>query len=194
MKIVAFGDSIAYGWDVAEKYSYRQVLKRLLEKEYPDQLWKIYNRGVPGDTALGGLNRVKRDVGGLKPDLVFVGFGLNDAQMALFNEVLFSPSKYKEYMKTIIDYLRNDLGCEVWLLTTTAVDEDNVPGEYSRMVGALNQQLTQLSEEEGIKLVDLYSPLKAAGFDRIFQADGVHLNEYGYQIVGETLAGEFKIS
>jgi len=191
MRIVAFGDSIAYGWDVAEKHSYRQVLKRLLEAKYPDRKWQIFNRGVPGDTALGGINRMERDVGKIKPDLVLVGFGLNDAQMALFNERLFTPEKHKEYMRKILHYLRDEIGCEVWFLTTTLVDEVNLPQDYCQMVAAYNEQLTQLSREEKVKLIDLYTPLKEAGFDRVLQYDGVHLNELGYQIVGEILSKEF---
>lgn len=191
MEIVVFGDSIAYGWEVAEKYSYRQVLKRLLEEKHPYRDWKIYNRGVPGDTALGGANRIQRDVGSIKPDLVLTGFGLNDAQLIVFNPNFYTPKKYKEEMRRIVCYLRDELNAEVWLLTTTAVDENNLPTDYFNSVAELNRKLVQLAEEEGIKLVDLYSPLKSAGLSLILQGDGVHLNEYGYQIVAETLIKEF---
>ncbi|RPI97413.1 MAG: SGNH/GDSL hydrolase family protein, partial [Spirochaetales bacterium] len=58
--IVALGDSLTQGWLVNK--GYLVFLGEMLKEKYPKAQFDIINRGIPGDTAEGGLLRVREDV------------------------------------------------------------------------------------------------------------------------------------
>ncbi|MFC5403383.1 SGNH/GDSL hydrolase family protein [Cohnella soli] len=80
---VAMGDSVTQGCmaiGVSEYENiYHQVLKRGLERRYPETVINVINSGVNGDQAEGSRSRWERDVLMYKPDLVTICFGHNDA-------------------------------------------------------------------------------------------------------------------
>lgn len=81
--IVALGDSVTQGCMEEGRMDfdavYHNQLKQLLEQRYPATTFSIINAGYGGESAPGGLTRLDRDVIRHQPDLVIVGYGLNDA-------------------------------------------------------------------------------------------------------------------
>jgi lysophospholipase L1-like esterase len=69
--IVAFGDSLTAGYQMADGDSYPDRLSKRLGRE-------IVNRGVSGDTTADGLVRLERDVLSESPGVVLLGLGAND--------------------------------------------------------------------------------------------------------------------
>jgi lysophospholipase L1-like esterase len=69
--IVAFGDSLTAGYQMAEAESYPAQLAGLLGRE-------VVNRGVSGDTTADGLARLDRDVLAENPGVVLLSLGAND--------------------------------------------------------------------------------------------------------------------
>lgn len=59
--------------------AYASKVKHILSLLYPSASVNIINAGISGDTSWGGLARLERDVLSLRPDLVVVCYGLNDA-------------------------------------------------------------------------------------------------------------------
>lgn len=70
MRILFFGDSLTQG---TIGVSYVDKLARSLPQH------TLINKGVNGDTSLNLYRRVQQDVIALRPDLVFVMVGINDA-------------------------------------------------------------------------------------------------------------------
>jgi lysophospholipase L1-like esterase len=62
--------------------SYPVVLEQMLRAGRPDRRVKVINAGIPGNTILLGWHRLERDVLRWKPDVVLIGFGLNDVNLA----------------------------------------------------------------------------------------------------------------
>mgnify|MGYP001594590110 FL=1 len=60
VKIVAIGDSLTHGWLVSK--GYLDFLKEMLRKRYPGSSFQLVNKGIPGDTASGGLDRNRKRV------------------------------------------------------------------------------------------------------------------------------------
>lgn len=58
--------------------AYCKKLEMLLKTAYPSAQLNVINSGISGDTAVGGLKRLDRDVLSFNPDFVSVCFGLND--------------------------------------------------------------------------------------------------------------------
>ncbi len=68
--IIAFGDSLTYGYGAEREESYPAVLSKLTGRD-------IVNLGVSGDTALDGVNRLE-ELDEYRPYMVLIEFGAND--------------------------------------------------------------------------------------------------------------------
>ena len=115
IKIVALGDSLTYGWMVEK--GFLDYLKEMLAVKYPRSLITIINRGIPGDTAEGGLRRLKDHVIKSDPDLVFIQFALNDAFCG------YRVEDFQGNVLAIIEKIRSDTSSEILLLTSSALDD-----------------------------------------------------------------------
>ncbi len=128
--IVFFGDSVTQGcfecyvtqegkvepvFDSDSSYGSR--LKEMLSLLYPDASLRFINAGISGNTAEGGLKRLDRDVLSFHPDLVVVGFALNDA----FLKGESGLSDYKQTMSEILKRIA-ETGAESILLTPNSMN------------------------------------------------------------------------
>src|SRR3546814_10539478 len=78
MLVVAFGDSLFAGYNLAQHEGFVPALERGLAAQRIKA--RVFNAGVSGDTSAAGLQRLAFTLDGLdrKPDLVIVGLGAND--------------------------------------------------------------------------------------------------------------------
>ncbi|MBP5404586.1 MAG: GDSL family lipase [Clostridia bacterium] len=96
--------------------SYGNRLKGMLNTLYPNVPFNVINAGISGDNAQGGLKRLDRDVLSYRPDLVIVGFALNDSTTG--KEGL--PA-YKEALAEIVKRVVG-AGAECIVLTPNAMN------------------------------------------------------------------------
>lgn len=183
LKITAFGDSLTYGWMVSK--GYLDYLRDLIFSRYPESKVEILNRGVPGDTALDGYSRLKRDVLRDRADLVLVQFGLNDAYTG------FSPDEFEANLERIINELKSSFDPEIALLTSVYI---KLP-DYRRVLQYYDRIL-MLAEKYSLPSVQVhrYWEVKVAGgadFYKMVQGDGVHPTEEGYRLFAEAVMGLF---
>lgn len=79
IKIIAFGDSITAGGEATSKdLQFPERFAEYLRRKYPGADIKIENGATGGDTTAMGLPRLQEKVLMRKPDLVLIGFGMND--------------------------------------------------------------------------------------------------------------------
>mgnify|MGYP004476610589 CR=1 FL=1 len=87
INIIALGDSVTHGAFALGEFDYKAVyhniLKEKINKERNYIPVNMINSGIGGDTAVGALERLERDVFSHNPDLVIVCFGLNDVNNSL---------------------------------------------------------------------------------------------------------------
>lgn len=178
VRIAALGDSLTYGW-MAEK-GYIDFLQEMLQAKYPSTKIQFINSGLPGDTAEGGLRRLKEQVIDAHPDLVFVQFALNDAFIGC------PLGEYEKNIALIIERLRHETAAEVLLLTSVALadsHEDSLALQYY-------ERLEQVAQQRSVSIarVHAYWKDKADGnFDGLLQADGVHPTAAGYRLMAEAI-------
>ena len=91
--------------------SYSNKLKRMLHILYPRVQVNVINSGISGDNATNGIKRLDRDVLSYHPDLVVVGFALNDC-CGGENGV----ERYYNAMSEIVKRIKNS-GAECIVLT-----------------------------------------------------------------------------
>lgn len=178
--IVGFGDSLTQGWMVRK--GYLDFLSEMIAEAYPDGNCTIINRGIPGDTAEGGLYRVSSDVNDEDPDLVLVQFALNDAYMGV------SKNSFGNSIRQIINSIRENTSAEILLLTSVHV----IYPLESKTAEEFYAVLENISNEENLPLAKVHEHWKEAikkGKDHrlLVQGDGVHPTVEGYRLMAEAV-------
>jgi acyl-CoA thioesterase-1 len=168
---VAFGDSVTQGCmeyaTIEHDKVFHNQLKRSIEKRYPSTIFSVINSGVSGDTAHGSRLRWDRDLLMYQPDLVTIGFGVNDA-----HEGEAGLNNYVESLRELIHRIRTETEANLLLLTPNMMikhDNANVD-EQDRPVlpvfiktaeaGYLHmyvEALRELAEQEQVACVDQYA-------------------------------------
>lgn len=184
LRIIAIGDSLTQGWMVRK--GYLDFFAEMLKAKYPRCNVTIFNRGIPGDTAEGGLYRLREDVLDSDPDLVFIQFALNDA----FTGV--PPEQFKNRVKTMVNHVRADTDAEILLLTSVPImhQEEDFMAEnfYSRLI--------EVSREDNLPIALVHNYWKrkmSEGTDirSLVQGDMVHPNVEGYRLMAEAIMEVF---
>lgn len=177
--VIAFlGDSVTQGcfelWEKEGRMQgaadsgagYPEKVKEILGFLYPLAPVCIMNAGVGGITASAGYEILKRDVLGIRPDLLVVCFGLNDSG----GEAEGIPH-YKESLKQIFAAARG-AGIETIFMTPNMLNTDTgsvAEGENLRITAKIlaERQLNGLFDaymdaarevcrEENVRLCDCY--------------------------------------
>ena len=113
VKIIVFGDSISCGGEVTEpRFAFYERFKKQLQEKYPKSKITMINGATGGDTSLRGLERLNDKVLTRKPDLVLVGFGMNDHNI---NSV--ALDKFNDNLKSIVHQIKTKTGADVLLFS-----------------------------------------------------------------------------
>jgi len=115
VRIVAFGDSITAGGDASEPgLIFWERWAATLRAKYPRATIETTNGATGGDTTLQGLQRVEEKVLRRQPDLVLVGFGMNDHNREGFGVPL---DAFGANLRTMISRIRAGTGAEIILFS-----------------------------------------------------------------------------
>jgi acyl-CoA thioesterase-1 len=111
LKIVAFGDSITAGADAAAPSRvFWNLWAADLRRKYPRARIEVRNGATGGDTTAQGLQRLQAKVLDESPDLVLIGFGMND-----HNRNSIPVPRFEENLKQMIARIRRETAAEVIL-------------------------------------------------------------------------------
>jgi len=114
VRIVAYGDSITAGGDAtAPGLIFWERWVEGLRLKYPRATIETVNGATGGDSTVQGLQRLSEKVLALKPDLVLIGFGMNDHNIGGV-----PPAAFANNLRTMIDQVRADTGAEIVLFST----------------------------------------------------------------------------
>ncbi len=114
--IIAFGDSITAGGDATEpKLIFWQRWADSLQEKYPRAKIEAINGATGGDRTAEGLVRLQEKVLNQKPDLVLIGFGMNDHNIGGFGTPL---ETFTNNLAVMIDRIRKETSAEIILYST----------------------------------------------------------------------------
>jgi acyl-CoA thioesterase-1 len=112
-KIVAFGDSITAGSNVSDAEDvFWQRWAGDLEHCYPQAQIAVLNRATGGDTSTQGLERLKAKVLDEHPDLVLIGFGMNDHNVPKYGVPL---EQFERNLEIMVTRIRQETSAEIIL-------------------------------------------------------------------------------
>jgi lysophospholipase L1-like esterase len=115
LRMVAYGDSITAGGEASETgLIFWERWADALRKKYPRASIQITNGATGGDSTAQGLQRLQAKVLSQKPDLVLIGFGMNDHNREGFGVPL---AKFAENLRSMIDRIRAETGAEIVLFS-----------------------------------------------------------------------------
>jgi len=169
-KVVFIGNSITEQWQKLEPSFFKN-------KNY-------INKGISGQTSPQILNRFKKDVINLKPDLVIILAGTNDiAQNS-------GPITIKEISENIFAMAEQGKANGIKIIISSVLPAYDFPWrtglEPAKKIVELNNILKKYANKNGIVYLDYYSSMvdKQKGLKDKFTYDGVHPNKEGYQVMG----------
>ncbi|CCQ90517.1 Arylesterase [Nitrospina gracilis 3/211] len=162
--ILAFGDSLTFGYQVPPEKSYPSRLQRVLKaKGYPH---RVINAGVSGDTTAGGASRIdwllRHD-----PQIVIIELGANDGLRGL------PVDEMQKNLSYIIEACQKH-GAKVLLAGMKITP--NLGREYTE---SFEQVFHDVAEKYDVPLIPFFLE-GVAGVQELTQADGLHPLEKGY--------------
>lgn len=207
--IVMFGDSTTAFRPNAIKQVYS-------ERVYADLLKKgttlvVANRGVGGNTTEMARARMERDVLALKPKLVVIQFGINDAAVDVWKKPpvttpRVTQERYVENLRWMVGQLQST-GSKVVLMTPNPLrwtermkemygkppyDGNDLEGFDKLHLRAYAEAMRGVAAEMKVPLVDIHAAYaeysKSTGKPaETLLLDGVHPNDDGQQLVADKL-------
>ena len=85
-RIVCLGDSWTFGANVEQDQTFPAQLEGLLNPGRAQARTEVLNLGVMGYSSFQGLKLMRRAALGLEPDVVVLGFGMNDGQLSFWRD------------------------------------------------------------------------------------------------------------
>jgi lysophospholipase L1-like esterase len=151
VRMIAFGDSITAGGDASEPgLIFWERWADSLRGKYPQATVESINGATGGDTTVQGLQRLEEKVLKQKPDLVLVGFGMNDHNREGFGVPLKS---FAENLGTIVDRIQAT-GAEVVLFSTFPPNPKWHFGSHN--MEAYAKATEQVAREKHCAFADVY--------------------------------------
>lgn len=206
-RIIVLGDSLTFGWWEQIDETYPKVLERLLNENPLRPLkFEVYNLGIGGYNSTQELALLRTRALRFRPDLVIVGFCLNDYFVAsdagqwrhfrqdrswwantaaiqvkfysfVLGEILGYPTVLRDYVK--MRDLLNPHQIPL-LIVLFPVQEDPLFGAGARMASALRRT-------EGIEMLELRETYDAAGWSGLMHEDGYHPTVKGHLLAAEAI-------
>ena len=159
--ILAFGDSLTYGYGVDDEESYPAVLETLSGIE-------VINEGVSGEESGPGLKRLRNALNKHQPDLLILCHGGNDLLRKK------SVSKMESNIRQMIQ-LAKDNNIPVVLIGVPK------PGLF------LSSSKVYKDIADSMDVVFIEDMLPEILADASLKSDAVHPNKDGYRVIAETV-------
>jgi lysophospholipase L1-like esterase len=188
-RVVFWGDSIT------DNALYVRSIEKYVRGRYPARHVDFFNLGWGGDTA-DSVKRMERDLVPVKPTLVFLMLGMNDAQYRPFDEG--TASRYIMGMDRLTTLARSRLGARVVLITPTPYEPGIRADEsgkkldefYPAVMRKMSERLIDYGQKASLPVVDLnlayaqtVADLKAKDPSFQFTVDSIHPNRDGQALL-----------
>ena len=152
-RVMVIGDSITFGYGVKRDDAYPKVLERALNEKEPGK-WEVINFGTPGVNITEYVSMFLKRGAEYKPDLVIVGYCLNDVDPPARN----MPNRLAEGT-TDIEYHRNKKKARLlkegknlmrWEIPISAATEKTL-NEHSALYRLVSRRWDVLLNKYGIR-------------------------------------------
>jgi len=168
-KIVILGDSLTAGYGLLENQAFPSVLQQKIDAE--GYRFEVENAGVSGDTTAGGLRRLDWALQGNVRVLV-VALGGNDGLRGL---------SVADMQKNLTEIITRGRERGVMVILAGMEAPPNYGNEYA---ASFRRVYGEIARQQRVLLMPFLLD-GVAGQPDLNQADGIHPNERGAQIVAD---------
>jgi len=186
------GDSITYGCDatVTER-SYAWLWVEALGRKYPGVSFRVYNKAVPGMASGWGVTAFERELAPLKPDIVLIGFGMNDQNVSSDGGIATPPEKFRLNIETICALAKKANPAALIVLVSPMVPNPRWCFTSGRL-DELHAVLETVAGENGFSFADatsFWKKMLARKSVESLAANNVnHPNDFGHWIYAQITA------
>ncbi|MBQ8231431.1 MAG: SGNH/GDSL hydrolase family protein [Lachnospiraceae bacterium] len=195
MKTVIFlGDSITDAGRSRENetrtgFGYPTLVRGEIGFDYPEQ-YIFYNRGTCGDRVVDLYARIKNDVINMKPDILSILIGVNDAWIDIYKQNGVSADKYFKIYDMLIEEIKEALPeikimiMEPFTLKTAEVEDhwEELQSEVHKRA----EKAKEIAEKYQLPFIALQEKFdEAAKFtpNNYWLKDGVHPSTAGHELI-----------
>lgn len=186
MTIICFGDSITSAKNFAEGDRWPTVLQFRLNQWEPET-YKVYNRGIGGNTTAQGLERMDEDVLPFLPGIVLVQFGFNDSNIRPWCRVpRVGVAEYRKNMREIHRIVTAHQSRCIFIinhLTDRTGDAHVMPNGqiYNTNFAPYNIAVKQVAADLNAPTIDLPQIMQTQNIsiDSLVSEDRLHLSVQG---------------
>ena len=180
-KVLVIGDSISIGYTphAAEALQGRFAV--------------VHHEGNSGDSAalLADLDSYLAAAG--DADVIHFNVGLHDLKRPRDGSGAYQVplDQFAANLARIVEKLQATGKLLIWATLTPVIFERHLSKGFDRRqddVGAYNRAAAEIITSAGIAIDDLHAAVVEAGVERCICADGVHMTDDGYAILGRTVA------
>lgn len=192
LRILCVGSSTTegVGSSNSNEFSYPAQLQKLLGDGYT-----VINKGVGGTTVADQgaypyrtTDRYRESLT-CEPDLVLMFVGSNDADAWTRTDIDYPQEFHDSYIELMNDY--RNLDSQPTVVVTYPYRTDGWAGRDKRVPEIIIPMLTEIAEEYGCPILDLYEPTnfgQIADNFRDLMPDGLHPNDQGYAYIADAAA------
>ena len=201
--IVCFGSSLTEGNPHAEMDKWPTRLQWHLDRSHPGA-FKVYNRGIAGNTSANGLDRIEEAVLPLLPGHVISSFGINDCNVRPGRQTpRVGLAEFASNQREIIRLVRAAGGTPT-LLAAHYLDPDVRPAPlrkydqgngqtYAENFREYHRTIRQMAQECACALIDMPALMLELGVktaDLVID-DGIHPTAEGNHFYAEQVYRQF---
>ncbi|MCF7686982.1 MAG: SGNH/GDSL hydrolase family protein [Cephaloticoccus sp.] len=183
--LVAYGDSITFGSEASAPHLvFWQRWADALQARHPTARIKTVNAATGGDTTTQGLERLNEKILPQQPDLVLIGFGMND-----HNRDSVPLLRFKTQLTEIVTRIHERTGAETLLYSTFPPNPNWRHG--SHQMAAYARATAEVAAATGSAFVDVYAAWQifaARKRPEDLLANNInHPNDFGHWLYYEAL-------
>jgi lysophospholipase L1-like esterase len=188
---VVFGDSISMGAEIGEvRYKFAFRFAESLRSRFPEARIELKNKAIGGEASARALTRLHDDVIAERPDLVLIGYGMNDQNRKEDGSNSISPQSFERNIASMIEQIRAGTEADLILITPCVPNPDWIFA--SANVADYAMALRRLAARYGTAIADVQlgwqAELAAGKSHASLLVNNVnHPNEYGHGIYARTL-------
>lgn len=116
---VVFGDSISAGGDASrEEFTFYNRFADKMRSAFNKGYINVINKAVAGETSSDGMKRFENDVLGSNPDLVSIGYGMNDqCRMDERTRNGVPPDLFEKNIREMVEKIKKNTSADIILIT-----------------------------------------------------------------------------
>lgn len=183
--LILFGDSITEAVEVPPEARWPRLLEQALQRQRPG-VWRVYPRGIGGNTTAQALDRFHTDVLPYLPGVVVFQFGFNDCNVFDWSPVpRVSSAEFRRNLGAMVDVVLARGGSAAIIINHLLGEVTGVQGngvDYVENYGVYEDVLRDFSGYRDVTVIDLPAGMREAGIapEDFNGADGIHLSDIAH--------------